>query len=215
MRTLSSPVGGQLGNSWIQAHKGRIGDTQGGPQGPTNWSRKWEIPVKQFFQVGFWGNGPAQRPPGYHTIHFPFGGPQSLHWGNNPSMISCFWGPTCWPQRVPGPTRAKCWARGPKFGPGCQKPKRCAPKKRAKPRLQNWKWSHMVQVMAQNHLGEARPVLGPIFRGNVPKVMEGCSKISLPSFSSGSSGSTGSPGSRGNGVSKRAPDPTFHMRRGS
>ena len=60
--------------------------------------------------MGVGGNGPAQRPPGYHTIHFPCGGPQSVHWGNHPSMISCFLGPNLGPPKAPGPP-------GPKLGP--------------------------------------------------------------------------------------------------
>ena len=39
---------------------------------------------------------------------------------------------------------------GPNVGPWDQKPRRCGPKNHAEPRLQNSKWSHMVQVMAQN-----------------------------------------------------------------
>ena len=54
---------------------------------------------------------------------------------------------------------------GPKFGPQIwaqiwpwgRKPKRCAPENRAEPRPRNWKWSHMVQVMAKNHFGAGRP----------------------------------------------------------
>ena len=53
--------------------------------------------------------------------------------------------------------QAKLWILGPQFGPQHQKQKRCTPKKHAEPRLQNQKWSHMVQVMAENHLGQAKP----------------------------------------------------------
>ena len=51
---------------------------------------------------------------------------------------------------------------GPNVGPRDPKPKRCGPKNHAKPRLQNSKWCHMVQVMAKNHFGHIVPV-GRIF----------------------------------------------------
>ena len=41
--------------------------------------------------------------------------------------------------------------QGPEMDLRFQKTKRCGPKNHAEPRLQNSKWSHMVQVMAQNH----------------------------------------------------------------
>ena len=68
-------------------------------------------------------------------------------------------------QTSPRPSREPdlgSWIRfgipGPKNGPWGQKRKRCAPKNHAEPRLQNSKWSHMVQVMAKNHFG---PHVGP------------------------------------------------------
>ena len=46
---------------------------------------------------------------------------------------------------------------GPNVGPRDPKPKRCGPKNHAKPRLQNSKWCHMVQVVAKNHFGPGGP----------------------------------------------------------
>ena len=66
-----------------------------------------------------------------------------------------------WP---PGPKRGPNWAQNQVFGPILSpgpnvrpwdpKPKRCGPKNHAKPRLQNSKWCHMVQVMAKNHFDQ-------------------------------------------------------------
>ena len=62
--------------------------------------------------------------------------------------------------RFPNP-RSKFWIRGPKMDLRGQKPKRCAPKNHAENWSRNWKWSHMVQVMAKNHSGanQAKPSL--------------------------------------------------------
>ena len=49
-------------------------------------------------------------------------------------------------------------------------------------------------------------ILDAIFRGNVPKVTEGCSKMSLSEFATGSTGSTGS---TGNGVRPGRTDPGY------
>ena len=57
--------------------------------------------------------------------------------------------------------------------------------------------------------GPMGPILDPVFRGNVPKVTEGCSKMSLSEFATGSAGSSGSSGSGGNGVRPGRTDPGF------
>ena len=71
-----------------------------------------------------------------------------------------FWGTLDVSKTSPRPSREPdlgSWIRfgilGPKKCSRGQKRKRCGPKNHAEPRLQNSKWSHMVQVMAQNHFG--------------------------------------------------------------
>ena len=148
-----------------------------------------------YFLGGVWGEmGQAKGVPILLGTFFVRGPPQTVHWGAQPSTISCFLGPIFGAPKAPGPARAQFWIwgskfgiRGPKFDPGHQKPKRCAPKNPAKPRLQNFKRSHMVQVMAKNHFGEARPLLDPIFRHNVPKTLCFTRSESRPEFESGSS----------------------------
>ena len=86
------------------------------------------------FWWGLGGNWLAQRPPGYHTIHFPRTDPREPSWGTISSTKPSFPGPHFWPQKVPGPAGTPIWNRGPKFGiPGSKNDPRgrkyqiCAP----------------------------------------------------------------------------------------
>ena len=90
------------------------------------------------------GNHHTQTPPGYHAIHLGRGEFHNLQFGDHSSTKPCFSNPICCPKNLPRPARAqfpnpgsKFWFRGPKMSPRAPKPKRCAPKNNAEPRLQN------------------------------------------------------------------------------
>ena len=81
-------------------------------------------------------------------MYIPQGDPRETFPENPSSMISCFPTPKFGPQKVPGP---KCRPEGSRIGPWTQTPKRCAPKNGAEPHRNQFKRSHEVQVMAENH----------------------------------------------------------------
>ena len=95
-----------------------------------------------------------------HTIHLGRRESHNLNFGNHFSTKPCFWRTPDLLKTSPRPSRepvleswVQIWIRGPKNDPRGPKPKRCAPKNHAEPRLQNSKWSHMVKIVAQNHFG--------------------------------------------------------------
>ena len=76
-----------------------------------------------------------------------------MFWGN-PELLKT----SARPRREPDVrSLAKIWIPGQMFGSRGQTQKRCAPKKHAGPRSRICKWSHMVQVMTQNHLAPLAP----------------------------------------------------------
>jgi hypothetical protein len=76
------------------------------------------------FWQGLGGNGPAQRPPGHHTIQSPRTDPHKTSWGTISSTKSCFSGPHFGPKKVPGPAGVQIWDPGsPKWSPGMKIPK--------------------------------------------------------------------------------------------
>ena len=100
-------------------------------------------------------------PPGYHTIHSGRGKSHIRKFGNHSQAKPCFQDLL---KTRPRPSRepdfgfqATFWILGPKCGPWVPKQKRCAPENHPEPRLQNKKWSHVMQVMAGNHSEQAKP----------------------------------------------------------
>ena len=65
------------------------------------------------FLGGFGGNGPAQKRPGYHTIHFGLTESPQTPWGTLSSAKPSFVGPHVWLKKVPGPA-GNLW--GPNLG---------------------------------------------------------------------------------------------------
>ena len=55
------------------------------------------------FWEGLGGNGPAQKRPGYHTIHFGLTESPQPPWGTLSSAKPSFFVPQFWLKKVPGP----------------------------------------------------------------------------------------------------------------
>ena len=78
----------------------------GGQGDPPQFSRNWGNPWETIFWWGLGGNGHAQRPPGYHTIHLGQGKSPNLHFRNHSSTKPCFSGSILGPRNLPGPAEA-------------------------------------------------------------------------------------------------------------
>ena len=96
-----------------QRHKGPIGIHHGGPGGaPELFPNSGKV-GKIIFWEGLGGNGPAQKRPGYHTIHFGLTESPQPPWGTLSSAKPSFFGPHFWVKKVPGPA-GTLW--GPNLG---------------------------------------------------------------------------------------------------
>ena len=73
---------------------------------PPQFSRNWGNPWETIFWWGLGGNGHAQRPPGYHTIHLGQGKSPNLHFRNHSSTKPCFSGSILGRRNLPGPAGA-------------------------------------------------------------------------------------------------------------
>ena len=73
---------------------------------------------EMIFWEGLGGNGLAQRPPGYHTIHPPLTESRAAPWGTISSTKPSFSGPHFWSKKVPGPAGT---LQGPNLGSGVPK----------------------------------------------------------------------------------------------
>ena len=78
----------------------------GGQGDPPQFSRNWGNPWETIFWWGLGGNGHAQRPPGYHTIHLGQGKSPNLHFRNHSSTKPCFSGSILGPRNLPRPAGA-------------------------------------------------------------------------------------------------------------
>ena len=117
-------------------------------------------PCKMICWWGLEGNGLAQRPPGYPTIHFPRTNPPQPPWGTTSSTKSCFPGSRFCPQKVPGPARTQIQIPGSKNVSRGQTYQSCILKNHAECNGRYSKRSHMLQVTGKKHPGPLRLNLG-------------------------------------------------------
>ena len=121
-------------------------------RGPRHFFGKLENPCKMFFWQGLGGNGPAQRPPGYHTIQSPRTNPPQTTWGTISSTKSCFPGPCFCPKKVPSPAGTHIQVLGSQNGSRGRTYQSCVLKNHAECSGRYPKRSHMLQVMAENQI---------------------------------------------------------------